>query len=49
MQFGKATVCFMTETAALRGRWDKANVYGALSECCTVLWCNELPGEEGWG
>jgi hypothetical protein len=38
MQFGTATVSFMNKTAALQGRWDKANLYGALSECCTVLW-----------
>jgi hypothetical protein len=38
MQFGTATVCLVTKTAALRGRCDKANVYGALLECCTVLW-----------
>ena len=25
------------KTAALQGRCDKANVYGALSECCTVF------------
>ena len=37
MQFGTATVCFVTKTAALQGRCDKANVYGALSECCTIF------------
>jgi len=37
MQFGTATVCFVTKTAALQGRCDKGNVYGALSECCVVF------------
>jgi hypothetical protein len=46
MQFGTATVCFMTKTAALRGRCDKANVDGALSECCTILW--GLSAESIW-
>jgi len=37
MQFGTATFFSMTKTAALQVRCDKANVYGALSECCTIF------------
>ena len=37
MQFVTATNFTWPETAALRGRCDKPYVYGALSECCTVL------------
>ena len=37
MQFGVATIGFVTKPAPLRGRCNKQYVYGVLQECSTVL------------